>query len=126
MQAPRVPRKACRLWTTGEARSGREVPEHDEHGPHNAIPPGAAAFYGGRKFGRSQDFREAGDEFPPLGPGETIVEQEYLLGDFQRDFHLGSIIDQGQIEATMKDGVLRLVMPKVEQAKPRKTGVKVG
>ena len=63
---------------------------------------------------------------PPLGPGETIVEQEYLLGDFQRDFHLGSIIDQGQIETTRKDGVLRLVMPKVEHAKPRKIEVKVG
>ena len=59
---------------------------------------------------------------PPLGPGETMVEQEYLLGDF----HLGSLIDQGQIEATMKNGVLRLVMPKVEHAKPRKIEVRVG
>ena len=49
---------------------------------------------------------------PPLGPGETMREQEYLLVDFQRNFHLGSIIDQGQIEATMKGGVLRLMMPK--------------
>ena len=63
---------------------------------------------------------------PPLGPGEIMAEQEYLLEDFQRDFLLGSIIDQGQIEATMKDGVLRRVMPKVEHAKPRKIGVKVG
>jgi HSP20 family protein len=63
---------------------------------------------------------------PPLGAGETMVEQEYYLGDFQRDFHLGSLIDQGQIEATMKDGVLRLVMHKVEHAKPRKIEVKVG
>jgi HSP20 family protein len=62
---------------------------------------------------------------PPLGPGETMEEQEYYLGDFQRDFHLGNLIDQGQIEATMKDGVLRLVMHKVENAKPRKIEVKV-
>ena len=55
-----------------------------------------------------------------------MVGQEYLLEDFQRNFHLESIIDQGQIEATMKDGGLRLMMPKVEQAKPRKIGVKVG
>ena len=59
---------------------------------------------------------------PPLGPGETMVEQEYYIGDF----HLGSLIDQGQIEATMKNGVLRLVMPKVAHAKPRKIEVKVG
>src|SRR4030042_4855344 len=57
---------------------------------------------------------------PPLGAGETMVEQEYYLGDFQRDFQLGSLIDQGQIEASMKDGVLRLVMHKVAHAKPRK------
>ena len=49
-----------------------------------------------------------------------------LLGDYQRNFHLGSLIDQGQIEATMRGGVLRLVMPKVEKAKPRKIEVKVG
>ena len=67
-----------------------------------------------------------GEVGPPLGPGESMVEQEFYIGDFQRDFHLGSLIDQSKIEATMRDGVLRLVMHKVEKAKPRKIEVKVG
>jgi len=66
-----------------------------------------------------------GEVGPPLNKGETMVDQEYYIGDFQRDFHLGSLIDQSKIEATLKDGVLRLVMHKVEKAKPRKIAVNI-
>ena len=67
-----------------------------------------------------------GEIAPPLGEKETMVGQEYYTGDFQREFHLGAIIDQGRIQAAMKDGVLRLTLPKVAKAKPRKIEVKTG
>lgn len=66
----------------------------------------------------------SGEVGAPVGQGETMIEQEYYTGDFQREFHVGNIIDQGKIEATMQDGVLHLTLPKVEKAKPRKIEVK--
>ena len=66
----------------------------------------------------------SGEVVPPVGQGETMIEQEFYTGDFQREFHVGSLIDQGKIEASMKNGVLHLVLPKVEKAKPRKIEVK--
>jgi HSP20 family protein len=68
----------------------------------------------------------AGEISPPMSAKENMVLQEFYTGDFQREFQLGSVIDQSRIEAAMNDGVLKLRLPKVERAKPRKIEVKVG
>jgi HSP20 family protein len=75
---------------------------------------------------RNNHLTITGEINPPLGEKETLLVQEFYTGDFQRDFQLGTLIDQDHIAATMKDGVLRLTLPKAAQAKPRKIEVKVG
>jgi HSP20 family protein len=57
---------------------------------------------------------------------ERVHLQEYGVGDFYRQFSLGRAIDQSRIEASMRNGVLTLTLPKADTVKPRKINVKVG
>jgi HSP20 family protein len=56
----------------------------------------------------------------------SLAYAEYRVGDYVRSFSLSNQIDQGGIEATMKDGVLRLRLPKITEAKTKKIAVKAG
>jgi HSP20 family molecular chaperone IbpA len=49
---------------------------------------------------------------------------EYETGDYERSFNISTYIDRDAIEATMKNGVLRVRLPKAGPAKTQKISVK--
>jgi HSP20 family molecular chaperone IbpA len=61
------------------------------------------------------------------GANEVAVLHEYPAGvTFQRSFTLSEAIDQERIQASLKNGVLRLRLPKAERAKPRQIAIQTG
>jgi HSP20 family protein len=61
---------------------------------------------------------------------KTIHEDQYhrierTYGTFARSFTLPSTVDPSRIEARFKDGILEVVLPKAENAKPKRIDVKV-
>jgi HSP20 family protein len=52
------------------------------------------------------------------------VERSY--GSFRRSFQLPANADASRLQASFKDGVLTIIVPKTEEAKPRTIAVKAG
>lgn len=58
--------------------------------------------------------------------GHTLVLSEFGMGDYARSFVLSDQIDREKIEASVKNGVLRLVLPKSGPAKAHQIKVVAG
>ncbi len=65
-----------------------------------------------------------------VAPDNTVacekVHSEYETGNYERQFHISEVIDEEKIQASIKNGVLNLELPKRESAKPKRIEVKVG
>jgi HSP20 family molecular chaperone IbpA len=66
------------------------------------------------------------DVVPDDDSNEENILKEYQTGRYYRQFTLGELINQGNIDAKLNNGVLRLTLPKVEKATPKKITVKAG
>lgn len=58
--------------------------------------------------------------------GHELTYAEYESGDFERRFRIVGRIDADKIDATIKNGVLQVVLPKSKEAQPQKIIVKPG
>ena len=56
----------------------------------------------------------------------TPLHSEYRVGSYHREFRLTDEIDSAAVSASMRDGVLELRLPKVEQHQPRQIRVQPG
>lgn len=61
------------------------------------------------------------------GPRELeLVYGEAQASAYRRQFSLSRELDTARIEAQLKDGVLRLTIPRTESARPRRIEVRTG
>ncbi|MDQ5988065.1 MAG: Spore protein SP21 [Syntrophus sp. SKADARSKE-3] len=60
----------------------------------------------------------------PNYEGYSIIYSEYETGDYQRAFTISDDVNQDKINATVKNGVLKVTLPKAEKVKAKKIAIK--
>ncbi|WP_406700698.1 Hsp20/alpha crystallin family protein [Singulisphaera sp. Ch08] len=60
----------------------------------------------------------------PAPEGARILHEEYQVGDFYRSFILSDEVERSRITAELRNGVLRLILPKAERAKTHRIEIK--
>ena len=98
--------------TTAEYVIKAEIPEVKKEDVKVTLEHGVLTVQGMRR----QEAEEKGKKY-------HRVERSY--GSFVRSFSLPDLVDDAQVQAVFKDGILTLHLPKSEKAKPKAIEVKV-
>ena len=61
---------------------------------------------------------------PPAPEGARTLHEEYHVGDYYRSFILSDEVDRERITAELRNGVLRLVLPKADRARARRIEIR--
>ena len=54
-----------------------------------------------------------------LNEGQVYTRREFNFGSFRRTLHLPNTVEADKIKATYKEGLLRLIIPKKEEARKK-------
>jgi HSP20 family protein len=89
-----------------------ELPEVNKEDVNVSIDNNVLTIRGERKF--SKETKK-----------ENYHRLERSYGEFGRSFTLPNFVDPGKVSAEFKDGLLRVTLPKREEAKPKQVEVRV-
>ena len=99
--------------TDGEYQIKAEIPDVKKEDVKVTLENGVLTIQGERKFEKEEK-----------GKKYHRVERSY--GSFVRSFTLPDLVDEANVKAEFKDGVLNLKLPKSEKVKPKAIEVTVG
>jgi HSP20 family protein len=66
-----------------------------------------------------------GERKEQTGQGDSATRTERFTGKFRRSITLPTRVDANKVNATYKDGILTITLPKAEEAKPKQIQVNV-
>jgi HSP20 family protein len=89
-----------------------EVPGIDPKDVTVSVENGVLTLKGSRRFEKATE-------------GETYHRIERAYGLFERSFTLPTNVDTERVQATYRQGVLQLTIPKREEAKPKSISIRV-
>jgi HSP20 family protein len=67
---------------------------------------------------------ERKSDLEPPAEGRAVYAQERFVGKFRRVVSLPEDVDNARVEATYRDGVLKIVVPRREASKPKRIEIK--